>query len=404
MGMIINIDEALKQHSRYNVLREPLNKMLQDQQEAWERENPIDLIFGRSTMSTFQETYSSNIGFAHAFSETSDYNVGPIFNTAEGFSATYRTRTFQGGFIITQQTMEDGQVGKVKDDANAFLKRWHGDVVEYVMKSLEGGFGKAAYWGDASNGGKSKLLLNSADTVSGEVDDPVKNPLFTSKHTVVKRDGMTEQDIQNAYQSNLYYVDIDLTGDDSARIAKLADAINQVITNMENYKDDNNKRAGVLGAKSIVAPNNAHLKAALSTAMATEQFKQGESMALNPGYQRATVNTTPYLLDIAPAANGKGIFIVDKAYNSANHGLEVTERIPLTLNAIETKRPYGVTYDGRQRFDVNCASWRGISYLYIGNPTKDGITWATPSDFTKLEVGASVVTPVKVVNASEIGA
>ena len=110
MGMIINIDEALKQHSHYNVLREPLNKMLQDQQEAWERENPIDLIFGRSTMSTFQETYSSNIGFAHAFAETSDYNVGPIFNTAEGFSATYRTRTFQGGFIISHQQSCNGMI------------------------------------------------------------------------------------------------------------------------------------------------------------------------------------------------------------------------------------------------------------------------------------------------------
>lgn len=404
MGMIINIDEALKQHTRYNVLREPLNKMLQDQQEAWERENPIDLIFGRSTMSTFQETYSSNIGFAHAFAETSDYNVGPIFNTAEGFSATYRTRTFQGGFIITQQTMEDGQVGRVKDDATAFLTRWHGDVVEYVMKSLEGGFGKPTYWGDASNGGRSKLVLNSADTTDGEVDTPTKNPLFTSKHTIVKREGMTDTDITNAWQSNLYYVDIDLNGDDAGIIPKLADAVNQVITNMENYKDDNNKRTGVLGAKTIVAPNNAHLKAALTTAMSTQQFKRGETMALNPGYDRAAVKTTPYLLDIAPTANGKGIFIVDKAYNAANHGLEVTERIPLTLNAIETKRPYGVTYDGRQRFDVNCASWRGISYLYIGNPTRDGVTWATPSDFTELVVGSTVSTPVTVVNASEIGA
>ena len=403
MGMIINIDEALKQHSRYNVLREPLNKMLQDQQEAWERENPIDLIFGRSTMSTFQETYSSNIGFAHAFAETSDYNVGPIFNTAEGFSMTYRTRTFQGGFIITQQTMEDGQVGKVKDDATAFLKRWHGDVVEYVMKSLEGAFGIATYWGDASNGGRSKLLLQSADTTDGDVDTAVKNPLFTSKHTIVKREGMTASDITAAHQSNLYYVDIDLASDDSAIIPKLADAINQVITNMENYKDDNNKRTGVLGAKTIVAANNAHLKAALSTAMATKQFNRGETMALNPGYDRAAVKTTPYLLDIAPTANGKGIFIVDKAYNSSNHGLEVTERIPLTLNAIETKRPYGVTYDGRQRFDVNCASWRGIAFLYIGDPVKDNVTWATPADFTELNVGTAISTPVTVVNASEVG-
>ena len=45
MGVIINIDEALKNRSTYNVLREPLNAMIRNQQEAWERQNPIDLIF-----------------------------------------------------------------------------------------------------------------------------------------------------------------------------------------------------------------------------------------------------------------------------------------------------------------------------------------------------------------------
>ena len=88
MGIIINIDEALKQRSRYNVLREPLNDLLKDRQEEWEKKNPIDLLFQRGTIDTFQETYTSNIGFDHAFAETGDYAVSPIFNTAEGFSAT----------------------------------------------------------------------------------------------------------------------------------------------------------------------------------------------------------------------------------------------------------------------------------------------------------------------------
>lgn len=41
MGVIINIDEALKLRSEYNILREPLNEMIIRQQEAWE--NPIPL-------------------------------------------------------------------------------------------------------------------------------------------------------------------------------------------------------------------------------------------------------------------------------------------------------------------------------------------------------------------------
>ena len=254
MGMIINIDKALELRSDYNILKEPLHAMLRDRQEAWEKSNPIDLLFVRGTLSSFQETYTSSIGFAHAFAETADFTMGPIFNTAEGFSSTYRSRTFQGGFIITQQALEDRQVGKIKDDANAFVKRWHGDVVEYSMKAIEGGFGVPAVWGSAANGGESRIKLTSADTVDGTLDG-VKNPLFFKEHTIVKRDGMTTEEFNAGKQSNIFHADIEIGGSDPAQIAKLADFINQVITISENYLDDNGKIAGVTGSKMIVAGN-----------------------------------------------------------------------------------------------------------------------------------------------------
>lgn len=100
------------------------------------------MIYTRSSIDRFQTTYTSSIGFSKAFVETNDYAVGPIFNTAEGFAATYRTRTFQGSFIITQQTLEDRELGRAKDDANAFIKRWNGDIVEYGMAALSGASAK----------------------------------------------------------------------------------------------------------------------------------------------------------------------------------------------------------------------------------------------------------------------
>ena len=397
--MIINIDRALKERTHYNVLQEPLHAMMQAEQEAWERENPIDLLFVRNMISGFQETYTSSIGFAHAFAETSDYNVGPIFNQAEGFTATYRTKTFQGGFIITQQTLEDGNVGQVKDDASAFGKRWRADIVEYVMKSLEGGFGKEAVWGNDSNGGKSYIKLDSADTTDGKIRTATKNPLFTNAHKTVARDDDTST---VKTQSNLYYVNIDLADNASNKIPALAEAINTVITNMENLLDDNGKITGVLGSKDIIIPNNAHLKAALKTALSMEMFDQGESKFLNPAYNIGTMKSTPYLNNIC---DGKCIFIVDKAYNKANHGLEFTERIPFTLEATELKRPNGIAYDGRQRFDTNVATWRGIACIYLGNPATDAPAWAnSTSMFTEIEVGEAIAKPVYITNASEVGA
>lgn len=393
MGMIINIDEALKLRSDYNILQEPLHKMMRDQVEAWEKENPIDFIFARGSLGGFQETYTSSIGFSHAFAETSDYAVGPIFNTAEGFAATYRTRTFQGGFIITQQVLEDGQMRKIKDDASAFVKRWNGDIVEYAIASLAGGFGDDAYF--VTGEGKSRIRLMSADTVDGDIMNTTKNPLFTNAHKTVKRDG--ESPIT---QSNLFYVaseDLEIGGDDAGQISKLADVINQVITYQENLRDDNGKRAGVMNAKTIVTGNDPHLKAAIAAALSAEVFMQGEAKVPNPAKDRATLKTSPYFLDIDMCKNGAGFFIVDKAYNEENHGLEFTERVPFTLNAFEKKEaPMGIKYEGRQRFDINVATWRGISYVRLGTPGNTS-GWNKLSNYDRITPTATIVKPVSVV-------
>ena len=391
MGMIINIDEALKQRSQYNVLREPLHAMMQEQQEAWEKQNPIDLIFKRGTLSGFQETYTSSIGFAHAFTETSDFAVGPIFNTAEGFAATYRSRTFQGGFIITQQTLEDGQVGRVRDDATAFGRRWRGDVVEYAMKALQGGFGSEVTW-NGGDGKPSKIQLFSADTVDGKINNPNKNPLFFKEHTTVDREDGTPV----VKQSNMFRaVDgagkaITIGGSDPGSIAKLADFINQIITKMENSKDDNGKIAGVMGQKTIVAGNDARLRAAIEMALGMDMLEG----RINPAYKRAVLDTTPYLNELPQFADGVGFLVIDKAYNESNHGLEFTERIPFTLDVTELKRPNGIAYDGRQRFDINVATWRGIAYGYLGAA---GSGWNDASKFENITVVDTIVKPVAVI-------
>jgi len=404
MGMIINIDEALKLRTDYNILREPLNEMIKSKQEEWEKSNPIDYLFVRGTLSTFQETYSSSIGFDHAFAETADMTVGPIFNTAEGFSATYRSRTFQGGFIISKQTLEDGQMSKARDDALKFTNRWHGDCVEYCMTAISGGFGSEVTWGTTANGGISRLKLTSADTTDGTIDG-TKNALFSNAHTIVKREGMTDAQVTAAKQSNMFRAAVDTTNtditapivigsSDPGQIAKLADFIHQVISAMGNYKDDNNKRCDFGGSVDIIAPNDAHLTSAISAALSMPTFGDYPNPALN----KATLKYTSYLNDITQCSSGKGFFIVNKAYNSENHGPEFTERIPFTLDVQNQTRPSCITYDGRQRFDINCASWRGIAFCSIDAPEGSTTTaWNYKTKFTNIVPVSTIVKPVSVI-------
>lgn len=134
----------------------------------------------------------------------------------------------------------------------------------------------------------------------------------------------------------------------------------------------------------------------------------------NPAYKAATLETTPYLRALpmcydASKQRGIGFFIVDKAYNAENNGPEFTQRVALTLNVCEKKNPYGISYDARERFDINCASWRGITYVYIGStaptfnstPSVDNagsVTTKTGFDaMTALTPIATIVKPVSVV-------
>ena len=91
---------------------------------------------------------------------------------------------------------------------------------------------------------------------------------------------------------------------------------------------------------------------------------------MNGAYKRATLETTPYLRDVTACFDsgvGVGFFIVDKAYNAENQGPEFTQRVAFTLNVAETKNPYGISYDARERFDINVCSWRGVAFVYIGS-------------------------------------
>jgi hypothetical protein len=153
----------------------------------------------------------------------------------------------------------------------------------------------------------------------------------------------------------------------------------------------------------------------LETALDMPMFNDiGQKIGPNPAYKRATLETTPYLRDLPCCFDrniqrGVGFFIVDPAYNAENQGPEFTQRVAFTLNVEESKNPYGISYDARERFDINVASWRGIAYVYIGSadPTfvtgpslqPDGsVVNVTGFDaLTPLTPISTIVTPVDVI-------
>lgn len=378
-GRIVTVDLMLDNSSIYKVIENPTKELLQKTVEEFERNNPLYDIYNFKAMNQLQETYTSSVGTDRMKYRTNEMGLAKLAATPqEGFSGTKRYRMYSGSFKITKVAMlEAKQSGNF--DAIAYLtqqqtKTWLRNNVEDGTKALDGAFGTAVYGDD----GETDYMFVTTDTVDGRTGqyavNSARNPLFSNAHTFVRKSGLTDaQYAALGTQSNFYYTDaINLLGSDPGKIAKLADLINQIVTNMENQRDDNGKLAGLHGEKVIVAPNDARLKAALFSAINEPSLRgYGDQSNPNPAYKRiADCKYSAYWNELACLYNksnntARGFFIVDKAYMAANNGLELTQRFPMEVTSEEHKNPAHLEVIFSEGMEFNCLTWRGITYVNI---------------------------------------
>ena len=422
-GRIITVDLMLDNSSIYKVLEDPTKELLQKTVEEFEIHNPLYDVYTYKTMKQLQETYTSSVGSDRMKFRTAEMGVAELSSgPQEGFSGTKRYRMYSGSFKISKVAMleakQSGNFDAVAYNIADRTKTWLRNNVEDGTKALDGAFGYAV---KADDGTPYQFV--TSDTVDGRTGqyavNSARNPLFSKAHTYVRKSGLTDQQYAAlGTQSNFYYTDgIDLLGGDPGKIAKLSDLINQVITNMENQKDDNGKYAGLRGEKTIVAPNDARLKAALNSAIDEPMLRgYGDQTNPNPAYKRVGERKfSPYWNDVdclydKTNNRARGFFIVDKAYMAANNGLELTQRFPLEVTSEEHKNPAHLEVIFSEGMEFNCLTWRGITYVCIApddetnlftipaERTMDGVAKAIPvTNATKITPIATLVKPVSVV-------
>lgn len=393
-----NIDEALKLPQTFNVLMNALDELYAKRQEEFQKSNPLKEIYQTVTLNQFQKSFGSSIGFKQAFEHTVDYAAYPGFSSGDGFKTTISYKPFNGKVVFTWQTLLEADYSSIKDTLSDYQIAWQRQLVEFGMFALTAFFGGKVYDGVS----KTYLKINSADTVDGDPMGDVKNPVFTNAHTVVKTEDMTAAQFNALKQSNKYFVNIKLDGSDPLAPAKLANALYQIKVRMNKLFDDNGKRAGLRGRKKIVATEDAQLNAALRGILAADDFsKEVGTPTLNQVKDGFNTYFTPYLdgnfdQAIPQFATGDdgmahGMLILDDEYNRANHGPMMVERVGFSMKAVKTDEPEGIKYLAKQAFDFFCPSWRGIAYVYIGNPADvygDGgvaaNAWANPATFTEI--------------------
>jgi len=385
-----NIDKTLELPQTFNVMHEALDDLYAKRQEEFQKNNPLTYIYKTVPLNQFQKTFGSSTGFKQAFEATVDYASAAGFTNGDGFRFTIGYKPFSGKVVFTWQALLEADPSGIAETLDQYQTAWHRQVVEYGMFALTAFFGGKVF--DPVS--KSYLLLTTADTADGDTMNPVKNPVFSKAHTVVRREGMSDTEFNALKQSNKFYINVALDGSDPLAYAKLANGLYQIKVMMNKYLDDNGQRAGVRGRKSLVMTEDAHLNSAIRSILAAEDFSHAVGVpTLNPVKGDFDIYTTAYLdgninqpIPQFATTNGlaKGILMLDKEYNAANKGPMMVERVSFQLSPHKTKDPEGLTYMGKQAFDFFCPSWRGIAYVYIGLPNGASGTWNDVNSFTQI--------------------
>lgn len=389
---IFNIDEALKLPQKFNILHNAMDDLYAQRQEEFQKSNPLTQIYKMVPLDRFQKSFGSSTGYKQAFEQTVDYAAYPGFKSGDGFKATISYKPFNGKVVFTWQTLLEVDYGKIKDDLNDYQLAWQRQLVEFGMYALTAFFGNKVY----DKVSKTYLKILSADTPDGDPMNEVHNPVFTNAHTVVRTEEMTAAEFNSMKQSNKFYIDIKLDGSDPLAYAKLANALYQIKVYMSKLLDDNGKRAGVSGRKKIVCTEDAQLNMVLDSIFAADDFSYCTGKpTLNPVKKAFDTYYTPYLdgnidqpipqfaVD-SSVGHARGLMILDPAYNAANHGPMMTERVPFSMKAVKTDEPEGIKYLAKQAFDFYCPCWRGVAYLYIGKPAGASKAWDEAATFTEI--------------------
>ena len=393
-----NIDKALELPQKFNIMHDALDELYARRQEEFQKDNPLTKIYKMVPLNQFQKSFGSSTGFKQAFEQTVDYASYPGFTNGDGFRTTISYKPFNGKLVFTWQMLLESDASGISETLADYQVAWHRQVVEFGMFALTAFFGGKVF--DAVS--KTYLKINSADTTDGDPMGDVKNPVFTNAHTIVRADGMSTAEFNAMKQSNKFFINVKLDGSTVAPYQKIANGLYQIKVAMNKYYDDNGKRAGVRGRKKLVMTEDAHLNQAINSILAADNWSTATGKPeLNPVKGDFDVYVTSYLdgnyMQPIPqfavnstAGHALGMLMLDPEYNNANKGPMMVERIGFSMKAVKTDDPEGVKYLGKQGFDFYCPSWRGIAYIFIGNPADyydadDATTaWANPATFTEI--------------------
>lgn len=393
-GIIFNIEESIH-NSKFNVLQEPIKMILENEVEAFEQSSIIPKVFVMKTSDRYREEYRSSTTM-DGFKPTEDMEPAGLSDFEDGYSKQFIFQTWTNAFIISKQTIEDGELSNIDPKALGFIKSYGRTRELYAVNML----GAAVAYPDMTTEQKEALKENyritaysglGMDTTDGTIEG-TKVQYFHNEH---KPKGYKAEagHQRNFTQSNKFNANLAWDGTDPELEEKVMDILGQVDSIMSTYKDDKGNIVPVMATK-IVIGKDYRLQDVLERALKSKYGTRMGANGINTSYGMYEIEVSPYLSSVQGFTNeDKGVLLISPDRNREGMGAVWFDRVPLQVDSYVDKKTKANIWDGRARFGAGFGDFRAMSYISLaGKQTTNSTT---------LNALATSVKAVKVVNTDE---
>lgn len=300
----------------------PLASYIEQLGEAFERESLLKYLFHFENSRHWAEQHSSETAMDD-FVPVGEGGEYPRTGFESGYDRIIENMTFKQSFSVTQELVEDAQLGEMKRRARKLITAY-GRTREKFGRALYAG---GLYGTTVSFGGKS-FACNSADGLA----------LFHKEHV---------NKVNGKKQCNLY------------KGSFTASLLGKIETEMQQLAGDNGELLAV-APDTILIPNDAALKDAVFSAIGADKEPTTSNNAYNHQFGRWNVIIDPYLTQ-ALAAMGKTdkpFILLDSKFLETGDGAIFQERKKLEVKSVVDQNNDNNSWRGRARFGAGFVDWR----------------------------------------------
>lgn len=321
-GITVSIGSGLVD-SVYGNCQFPLKRYLEKRAEAFEQKSVLDKLFRMETSTHWAEAYGGETAM-DSFEPVGEGGSYPTTSFEESYQQHIVNETWKQSFSVTQELVEDGKIGTMKNRANKL-------VTSYYRTREQ--FGRYLYAGG---------LFGTTVKVGGKVFNCAaadKKALFATDHPAK---------VKGKAQSNKFAGEL------------TADNLDALETIMQNTKGDNGELLAI-APDTILIPNDAAMKRTVFEIVGADKDPETANNGFNYQFGRWNIIVDPYLTLALSMLGKNGLkpwMLLDSNFIQENDGAIFQDRVKLDVKSEIDKNNDNNIWKGRARFSGGFADWR----------------------------------------------